>query len=60
MNKKDIFALVDDYAKHLKAVDYWSDKQKSSLIFDRAYESRDKLEQIIVGLNIFPINKRKI
>lgn len=46
MNKKDILIMIEDYAKHLHAVDYWSGKVKSSSILNPAYEVRAKLEKI--------------
>ena len=53
MKKQEILTLVEDYAKKLYAVDYWSGKQKSSSILSIAYESKTKLE------NIFGKDKEK-
>lgn len=41
--------LVEDYARHLVNVDFWSGMQKSSAILMPAYQSCDKLKAAIYG-----------
>lgn len=46
-NKKEVMKLIEDYAKNLKEVDYWSGQMKSSLILNKAYEFKNKIENFL-------------
>lgn len=47
MSQNDIMKLVEDYARHLVAVDFWSGKVKNSVILDPAYAAKKRLEQAL-------------
>lgn len=44
--KTDVLIQIEDYAKKLHGVDYWSGEVKSSAILASAYEATANLQQI--------------
>jgi len=47
----ELLKLVEDYARHLVAVDFWSGKVKASAILTPAYEARARLEAFAAALS---------
>lgn len=45
-----LMGLVEDYARKIRDVDFWSGKVKSSLMLDLAYEARSKLMAAVGSL----------
>lgn len=42
-----LMVLVEDYARHLVKVDFWSGTQKNSSVLTPAYEAKKRLEEAL-------------